>query len=198
MFFLAEYVNMVIVSALATTLFLGGWLFPFVGADSPLNQGWLPVIWFFAKLFVLLFGFIWLRGTLPRLRYDQFMQLGWKVLVPLNLVWIVLIVSLRAIKNSGNWSPWQYVVGGGVLVLLIMGVMNLLPQKPVPNEDYVPITGGGYPLPPLDLRVPEATPRQKALAKAQARAAKRKPAAVGAGAGEPERTTKGSAQDGDV
>jgi NADH-quinone oxidoreductase subunit H len=181
MFFLAEYVNMVIVSALATTLFLGGWLFPFVGADSALNQGWLPVIWFFAKLFVLLFGFIWLRGTLPRLRYDQFMQLGWKVLVPLNLVWIVLIVSLRAIKNSGGWSTWQYLVGGGVLVLLIMGLANLLPQKPMPSDDYVPITGGGYPLPPLDLKVPEATPRQKALAKAEARAAKRKPAAVGAG-----------------
>ncbi|MDT7724315.1 MAG: NADH-quinone oxidoreductase subunit [Actinomycetota bacterium] len=181
MFFLAEYVNMVIVSALATTLFLGGWLFPFVGADSALNQGWLPVIWFFAKLFVLLFGFIWLRGTLPRLRYDQFMQLGWKVLVPLNLVWIVLIVSLRAIKNSGGWSTWQYLVGGGVLVLLIMGLANLLPQKPMPSEDYVPITGGGYPLPPLDLKVPEATPRQKALAKAEARAAKRKPAVVGAG-----------------
>jgi NADH-quinone oxidoreductase subunit H len=181
MFFLAEYVNMVIVSALATTLFLGGWLFPFVGADSALNQGWLPVIWFFAKLFVLLFGFIWLRGTLPRLRYDQFMQLGWKVLVPLNLVWIVLIVSLRAIKNSGGWSTWQYLVGGGVLVLLIMGLANLLPQKPMPSDDYVPITGGGYPLPPLDLKVPEATPRQKALAKAEARAAKRKPAVVGAG-----------------
>jgi NADH-quinone oxidoreductase subunit H len=191
MFFLAEYVNMVIVSALATTLFLGGWMFPFVGADSPLNQGWLPVIWFFAKLFLLLFGFIWLRGTLPRLRYDQFMQLGWKVLVPVNLVWIVVIVTFRAVNRSGGLSVGQILIGIGVAVVLIVLLSLLLPDKQLPDDDHVPITGGGFPLPPLDLKVPETTPRQKALAKAQARAAKRKPAVVSAG-------HERGAQDGDV
>ena len=191
MFFLAEYVNMVIVSALATTLFLGGWMFPFVGADSVLNHGWLPVIWFFAKLFLLLFGFIWLRGTLPRLRYDQFMQLGWKVLVPINLLWIVIIVTFRAVSRSGGLSVGQIMIGIGVTVVLIVLLSQLLPEKQLPDDDYVPITGGGFPLPPLDLKVPETTPRQKALAKAQAKAAKRKPAVVSAG-------HERGAQDGDV
>jgi NADH-quinone oxidoreductase subunit H len=181
MFFLAEYVNMVIVSAFATTLFLGGWKFPFVGADHALNQGWLPLLWFTAKLFILLFGFIWLRGTLPRLRYDQFMRLGWKVLVPVNLVWIVVIVSVRAIKNSGGLSTPQILIGGGALILVVVILSLLLPDKKVPDDDYVPVTGGGFPVPPLDLQVPEKTPRQKAIAKAEARAAKRKPAAVSSG-----------------
>jgi NADH-quinone oxidoreductase subunit H len=181
MFFLAEYVNMVIVSALATTLFLGGWLFPFVGADSALNQGWLPMIWFFAKLFILLFGFIWLRGTLPRLRYDQFMRLGWKVLVPVNLVWILVIVTFRAVKRSGGLSTPQILIGIGIIVVVVVLLSLLLPEKQLVDEDYVPITGGGFPLPPLDLKVPEATPREKALAKAQAKAAKRRPVAVTSG-----------------
>ncbi|MFD6066580.1 MULTISPECIES: NADH-quinone oxidoreductase subunit NuoH [Amycolatopsis] len=181
MFFLAEYVNMVIVSAFATTLFLGGWKFPFVGADHALNQGWLPLIWFAAKLFILLFGFIWLRGTLPRLRYDQFMRLGWKVLVPVNLVWIVVIVTVRAIKNSGGLSTPQILIGGGALILVVVILSLLLPDKKIPDDDYVPVTGGGFPVPPLDLQVPDKTPRQKAIAKAEARAAKRKPAAVSSG-----------------
>jgi NADH-quinone oxidoreductase subunit H len=190
MFFLAEYVNMVIVSAFATTLFLGGWMFPFVGINSPLNQGWWPVLWFLAKLFLLLFGFIWLRGTLPRMRYDQFMRLGWKVLVPANLVWIVVVASVRTIQRSGGLSTAQILIGGGVIVVVVVLLSLLLPEKQIPDDDYVPITGGGFPLPPLDLRVPETTPRQKALARAQAKAARRKPAAVG--------TAKEGAHDGDV
>ncbi len=182
MFFLAEYVNMVIVSAFATTLFLGGWKFPFVGADHALNQGWLPLIWFAAKLFTLLFGFIWLRGTLPRLRYDQFMRLGWKVLVPFNLVWIVVIVTVRTLLNQeGGVTVPQILVGGGALIVVLVILSMLLPDKKIPDDDYVPVTGGGFPVPPLDLQVPEKTPRQKAIAKAEARAAKRKPAAVSSG-----------------
>ncbi|MFD2418451.1 NADH-quinone oxidoreductase subunit NuoH [Amycolatopsis pigmentata] len=155
MFFLAEYVNMVIVSAFATTLFLGGWLFPFVSANSSLNQGWLPLIWFFAKLFLLLFGFIWLRATLPRLRYDQFMKLGWKVLVPVNLVWIVAVVSFRAIDNVGL----RVVVAVAIVVILAIPLALSVDSKQVADEDSVPITGGGYPLPPLDLKVPPVPER---------------------------------------
>ena len=133
------------------------------------------------KTFIFLFVFIWLRGTLPRLRYDQFMRLGWKVLVPVNLVWIVVIVSVRAIKNSGGLSTPQILIGGGVLILVVVILSLLLPDKKVPDDDFVPVTGGGFPVPPLDLQVPEKTPRQKALEKAEARAAKRKPAAVSSG-----------------
>src|SRR5690242_15996151 len=79
LFFLAEYVNMVTVSAVATSLFLGGWLGPFL----PDSLGW---IWFFIKLFALLFFYIWMRWTLPRYRYDQLMEFGWKWLLPLAVI----------------------------------------------------------------------------------------------------------------
>src|SRR3712207_7230467 len=85
LFFLAEYINMVTVSALATTLFLGGWRAPWplsAVADGALNEGWWPLLWFTAKVWMFLFLFIWLRGSLPRLRYDQFMKFGWKGLIP--------------------------------------------------------------------------------------------------------------------
>jgi NADH-quinone oxidoreductase subunit H len=109
------------------------------------------------------------------------MRLGWKVLVPLNLVWILVIVTFRAVKRSGGLSTPQILIGIGIIVLVAVLLSLLLPDKQVVDEDYVPITGGGFPLPPLDLKVPETTPRQKALAKAQAKAARRKPVAVAAG-----------------
>ena len=83
MFMLAEYVNMTTVSALATTLFLGGWHAPWpINMWDGANTGWWPLLWFIAKVWAFLFFFMWLRATLPRLRYDQFMALGWKVLIP--------------------------------------------------------------------------------------------------------------------
>lgn len=85
MFFLGEYVNMFTVSALATTLFLGGWQAPplisMIG-DGMLNGGWWGLLWFSLKLWTFMFFFVWLRGSLPRVRYDQFMKLGWKVAHP--------------------------------------------------------------------------------------------------------------------
>ena len=84
MFFLAEYANMILVSAMVSIFFLGGWLSP---------VGFLPdgILWLFAKMSVILFLFLWLRATFPRYRYDQIMRLGWKVFVPLTLVWILVI-----------------------------------------------------------------------------------------------------------
>ena len=80
LFMLAEYVHMVVASAVATTLFLGGWRapWPITTFWEGANEGWWPLLWFIGKVTVLLFGFVWLRGTLPRFRYDQFMRLGWK------------------------------------------------------------------------------------------------------------------------
>ncbi|WIY03898.1 NADH-quinone oxidoreductase subunit NuoH [Amycolatopsis mongoliensis] len=187
MFFLAEYVNMVIVSAFATTLFLGGWMAPWplsLIGNNVLNTGWWPVLWFFAKMFVLLFGFIWLRGTLPRLRYDQFMRLGWKVLVPLNLVWIVMVTFAKVI----HWTPLTIAIATIAIIILIMLFFYVRASGREVESETVPVTGGGFPVPPLDLKVPQTTPRQKALAKAEAKAARRKPAAVG--------TAKEGAQDG--
>src|SRR6188768_4015233 len=102
LFFLAEYINMATVSALATTLFLGGWHAPFwidhVWAGA--NQGYWPVLWFFGKVLFFIFGFIWLRGSLPRMRYDQFMALGWKILIPISLVWTLAVATLRVARNE--------------------------------------------------------------------------------------------------
>ena len=97
MFFMAEYANMITVSCLATLLFLGGWNGPLFG--PPLLQDLLPIFWFVLKVFVFLFLYIWVRGTLPRFRYDQLMDFGWKFLFPLaiaNLVITGLIVALRS------------------------------------------------------------------------------------------------------
>ena len=102
MFMLAEYVNMTTVSALATTMFLGGWQAPLpLNLWDGANTGWWPLLWFVAKVWGFLFLFMWLRATLPRLRYDQFMALGWKVLIPVSLVWIMTVAIVRTLRAQG-------------------------------------------------------------------------------------------------
>lgn len=90
MFFLGEYANMILISAFASILFLGGWLPPFDNAFFNLIPG---PIWLILKIFILLFCFIWVRATLPRYRYDQLMRLGWKVFLPFSLAWVVLTAA---------------------------------------------------------------------------------------------------------
>jgi NADH-quinone oxidoreductase subunit H len=120
MFYLAEYVNMLTVSALATTLFLGGWRAPWpLSLWSGANSGWYPIIWFLIKVALFEFGFIWLRGSLPRVRYDQLMALGWKVLIPVSIVWLLLIATVRAWRYDTH-SAAVYVVGGVVLAIIIV------------------------------------------------------------------------------
>ena len=94
-FFLAEYANMILVSALAAIMFLGGWLSP-----VPFLPDGFP--WLLAKIAFLLFCFLWFRATFPRYRYDQIMRLGWKVFIPLTIVWLVLIGGLM----QTSWWPW--------------------------------------------------------------------------------------------
>ena len=102
MFMLAEYVNMTTVSALATTMFLGGWHAPWpISMWDGANTGWWPLLWFTAKVWAFLFFYFWLRATLPRLRYDQFMALGWKVLIPVSLVWIAIVATTRSLRTDG-------------------------------------------------------------------------------------------------
>src|SRR5690606_5237408 len=108
LFFLAEYTNMILISTLASIMFLGGWL-------SPLPAAWVPDVpvlgallgsgfhWLLAKVSFLLFCFLWFRATFPRYRYDQIMRLGWKVFIPVTLVWIVLIGVV-------HFTPWGFIV----------------------------------------------------------------------------------------
>jgi NADH-quinone oxidoreductase subunit H len=122
LFFLAEYVNIVAVSALATTLFLGGYhALPGLGFTESWLGGWFTVIWFLAKVVFFFFIFVWLRGTLPRLRYDQFMKFGWKVLIPFSLLWILVVATLRVLSQQG--APRAVVIGFsfGVVLLILAG-----------------------------------------------------------------------------
>ena len=184
LFFLAEYINMVTVSALATTLFLGGWRapLPITAFWSGANSGWWPVIWFVGKLFAFIFVFIWLRGTLPRMRYDQFMRLGWKILIPVSLAWIVVVGGVRAysIENTGT-DRRGILIGAGVVLLILLVALYALDgvisgsddEEPGAPPPFDPMAGG-FPVPPL----PGQTP-------ADGRAAIAATVTVGAGGPEP-------------
>ena len=120
LFFLAEYVNIVAVSALATTLFLGGYHAPpGLGFTESWLGGWFTAIWFFAKVAAFFFLFVWLRGTLPRMRYDQFMQFGWKVLIPASLFWILTVATLRLLSQQGT-SRTGLLIFSGIIVAIVM------------------------------------------------------------------------------
>ena len=114
LFFLAEFMNVVTMSAIMVTVFFGGPLAPF---ESPVID-WIPgPVWFVAKLLVFLFIFVWFRATLPRLRYDQLMNLGWKVMIPAALGWLLALASIRLARLDEN-SDWNLVVliGGGLAI----------------------------------------------------------------------------------
>ncbi|MBI3430495.1 MAG: NADH-quinone oxidoreductase subunit NuoH [Actinobacteria bacterium] len=122
LFFLAEYVNIVVVSALATTLFLGGYhALPGLTFTESWLGGWFTLIWFLAKVIGFFFIFVWLRGTLPRLRYDQFMKLGWKVLIPVNLFWILVVATMRVLSLRGA-SRVSILIFASVVVLIVLAV----------------------------------------------------------------------------
>ncbi len=126
LFFLAEYVNIIAVSALATTLFLGGYhALPGLGFTEQWLGGWFTFVWFLAKVNFFFFIFMWLRGTLPRMRYDQFMKLGWKVLIPVSLIWILVVATLRVLQQEGV-SRIVVVAFAVAVVLLVMAISSMV------------------------------------------------------------------------
>ncbi|MGF0115678.1 NADH-quinone oxidoreductase subunit NuoH [Promicromonospora sp. Marseille-Q5078] len=130
-FFLAEYINMLNVSAVATTLFLGGWRAPWpISAinDGMFNTGWWPVLWFLVKLWLVMFVFVWVRGTLLRLRYDQFMSFGWKVLIPVALVWVVVLSVFQYLGLAGI-TRTQLITGVVVAAAVVIGLLWLWPDR---------------------------------------------------------------------
>lgn len=103
LFMLSEYASMILISALTAIMFLGGWLSPFQGTFLESLFAWIPgIFWMFAKIAALLFLFIWFRATFPRYRYDQIMRLGWKVLIPVTLLWIV-VEGVAVYFKLGPW-----------------------------------------------------------------------------------------------
>ena len=150
-FFLAEYINMVTVSMLATTMFLGGWRAPWpLSLWDGANQGYWPVLWFLAKVFLFIFVFIWLRGTLPRLRYDQFMKFGWKLLIPVSLFWIVAVGTIRAISLEGNINR-GYLFAAAAVAIVIFLALGFVPerQEEEPQVEEAEPLPGSYPVPPM-------------------------------------------------
>jgi NADH-quinone oxidoreductase subunit H len=146
LFFLAEYVNIVAVSSLATTLFMGGYhALPGLTFTESWLGGWFTLIWFVAKVVSFFFLFVWLRGTLPRLRYDQFMKFGWKVLIPTSLVWILVLATLRVMSQRAVSRPIVIGFSIGVVLLVFIATSiydrsvekakaaNAIPEMPAPR-----------------------------------------------------------------
>jgi NADH-quinone oxidoreductase subunit H len=169
---LAEYANLFTVSGLATTLFLGGWRAPWpISVWPDANSGWWPLLWFLGKLTIFLFAFVWLRGTLPRIRYDQLMRLGWKVLIPGALAWTLMIATLRVWRRQGG-SIGVYLVGGGIVAVLVLLLWAWDSAVAAREREAAPVPAAGeaegptpeaeaeeeaaeeavaFPVPPLDL-----------------------------------------------
>jgi NADH-quinone oxidoreductase subunit H len=152
---------MVTVSALATTLFLGGWRAPWpISLWESANTGWWPMLWFFGKVSAFIFVFIWLRGTLPRLRYDQFMKFGWKFLLPVSIGWIVVVATARALRNELNWdfaAALQSLTVPFVLIFIGLLVYEFFfakkkGPKSVVHIDNADPFAGGHPVPPMQLQ----------------------------------------------
>jgi NADH-quinone oxidoreductase subunit H len=170
-YFLAEYINMATVSAVATTLFFGGyrapWPVPLIiqlnpAALSWLDSGWMGLFWFTSKLLIFIGLFVWLRGTLPRFRYDQFMDLGWKVLIPVSIAWIVLVSGVRVLQ-ANNILNSQWAIGGVVVVLILLLTfiawdwwrggdeeeLSETSRMPLYDSGEFDPFEGGYPVPPM-------------------------------------------------
>lgn len=198
-FMLTEYIHVVTVSALMVTLFLGGWRAP-----APLsfwegaNSGWWPLLWFTLKMLVVIFFFVWVRASLPRFRYDQPMVLGWKVLIPIALGWLMLVATVRAMQNEGyEFRDIVLWVGSGVLILLLLSFLVDVfrdrgerrreeAEANAPEPPFDPMAGG-YPVPPLPGQTLPPAPRRPS------RGPERTPASVGADATEGERNGSGDA-----
>ncbi|MBI2710435.1 MAG: NADH-quinone oxidoreductase subunit NuoH [Actinobacteria bacterium] len=120
LFYLAEFMNTITMSAIIVTLFLGGPTGPAV-----VGPEWLwGLFWFFLKLVVFLFVFVWFRATLPRFRYDQLMDLGWKGLIPFSLGWLLLLTAIR-VGDDQNWNPWLTLAVSIVVLAGAAGLMSL-------------------------------------------------------------------------
>ncbi|WP_062313880.1 NADH-quinone oxidoreductase subunit NuoH [Demequina rhizosphaerae] len=180
-FFLAEYMNMINVSAVASTLFLGGWRAPWPaswpGAEF-LNTGIFPPLWLILKIWLLMFVFVWIRGSVLRFRYDQFMKFGWKILIPVGLGWLVFFAVGRAAFDHFDRDLNVYdAVAGVVAILLVVAVWSFVSDEQAKKADQVDedaepevldAFAGGYPVPPMPHQVLPPSPRSGRTVEAHA------------------------------
>jgi NADH-quinone oxidoreductase subunit H len=129
------------------------------------------MLWFTAKVIAIIFAFVWLRGTLPRLRYDQFMAFGWKMLIPINLVWILAVTSIHVLRDR-NWPAWEATIVPLAFVLLLIVVPGLMiwegaaarrAGQDAEDEEDAAQERPTFPTPPMDLTIP-TPPRRLATA----------------------------------
>lgn len=138
-FFLAEFMNLITMSAVAVTLFLGGTSGPLTGSGNWIDTWILPTTYFLVKLIALLYGTVWLRAALPRLRYDQLMSLAWKYLIELSFLWVAALLVLR-VSKSQNWAfvnNSESITGIVVAFLTVIGgfTIFMVLRKCIPNEN---------------------------------------------------------------
>ncbi len=131
LFFLAEFMNLITMCAIAVTLFFGGPSGPslgFVASDSFVNTWVMPVFWFMFKLLVLLYATVWVRASLPRLRYDQLMDLGWKVLIEAAFLW-AMVTGLIVVGRNEHWNLWIVTPAAAIGALLVYGLLMLCVRR---------------------------------------------------------------------
>lgn len=154
-FFLAEYINMATVSGVATTLFLGGYFAPWPFNLVPvLNSPWFGPVWVILKVQFFIFIFVWLRGTLPRLKYNQFMDLGWKWMIPLSLAWIVAVATIRKLTSEGILTSSIYqsvMLAIAIWLAFIIFFGGKRSERPFAEyqEGTYDAFAGGFPVPPM-------------------------------------------------
>jgi NADH-quinone oxidoreductase subunit H len=151
MFFLAEFMNVITMSAVMVTAFLGGPGGPLFGLEGTTWGALLGLVYFLLKTAVLVFVFIWMRATLPRLRYDRLMDLGWRVMLPLGLVWVMLTGASVVWRQAVDQATVFRVVAVGIVIALVLYIIAPLLSRPAPSDDTDGGGGGGTrPLPPDD------------------------------------------------
>ncbi|MDO4887525.1 MAG: NADH-quinone oxidoreductase subunit NuoH [Actinomycetaceae bacterium] len=175
-FYLSEYVNMLNVSMIATTVFLGGWragpiataVFSLWGGDP--NVGWLPMLWFVIKTWIFMFFFVWTRGSLLRMRYDHFMKLGWKVLIPVSLGWLVAVTVIRGLSTFTAIPRREVMIGTAVVFLVVVAILGIVDarqerkqrerqeQDSAQSEEFDAFAGG-FPVPPMPGQALPPSPR---------------------------------------
>jgi NADH-quinone oxidoreductase subunit H len=123
--FLAEFMNVITMSAIAVTLFLGGPSGPalgFLGSKNIVNVWFMPMLWFLLKVLALLFGTVWLRATLPRMRYDRLMSLGWKYLIEIAVLWVMITATVQV----ATVAHWDRLVAALIAVLVALAAYGVL------------------------------------------------------------------------
>ena len=179
-FYLSEYVNMFNVSAVATTMFFGGWHAPWpLSHIEFLNGGWFGILWFFLKMWFFILLMNWTRSTLLRFRYDQFMQLGWKRLIPISLAWLVMVAIIRAITQWVSLTLPQLIGGVAGIFVIALIVMWFADSRDARKEalaqaekqerlaNFDPMADG-FPVPPLPGQQLPPSPRANRVVTAAA------------------------------